>query len=271
MCSSPEHALAYQFEPYQVVRCANCHFYYLSPRPTEQTMLELYSDDAYFEAETAGYTSYSRQADALRLTFHRLLQNLEKRGLSGGSLLEIGCGYGYLLAEAQPFFDVITGTDYSSAAVQIAGEKADRVYQGGIDQIPEFEKFDCIVATHVIEHVYRPLEFIQKLAAHLKPSGKLIIATPDMGGFWRTLMGRRWPSFKLPEHILYFDQTSLTNLLQHAGLIRVKPLPYLHAFPIPLIAEKLHITLPSAFDKFSLWLPSTTVAVYGYAHEQPSD
>jgi 2-polyprenyl-3-methyl-5-hydroxy-6-metoxy-1,4-benzoquinol methylase len=266
LCGSKKKAKAYpNFFPYQVVRCQSCNFYYLSPRPTEYSMLQLYSEDTYFEGEGDGYNSYLEQELALRTTFRRLMENLKKHKITGGTLLEVGCGYGYLLDEAKEFFNIRVGTDFSSQAVERAKQRADRIYQGGVDQIPVEEKFDCIIATQVIEHVYQPKTFLQQLLDHLKPGGKIVIATPNMGSFWRKFMGHRWPSFKMPEHILYFDQKSLFTLMQQVGLIGIKPLPYPHAFPVPLIAAKLNLTLPSMFDKLNLWLPATTLALYGIA------
>src|SRR5436190_1705782 len=83
--------------------------------------------------------------------------NRQKRQLTGGDLLEIGCGYGYLLEEARGFFRTRTGLEMSHDAAAIASRRADRVYEGGLEQLPAGEKFDCIIATHVIEHVYDPL------------------------------------------------------------------------------------------------------------------
>lgn len=269
LCHSKECAGVYRkFYPYIVVRCLSCGFYYLNPRLTEIAMMEIYANDSYFESEKSGYTCYDKQEMALRATFRRLMINLKKHKLTGGALLEVGCGYGYLLAVAKDFFEICVGTDLSPQAINKALEKADGVYEGGIDQVPPHEKFDCIIATHVIEHVYRPKMFLEKLCKHLKPGGKIVIATPNMGSFWRRLMRSHWPSFKIPEHILYFDKKSLTTLMRQVGLAGIRAFPYPHAFPLSLIAEKLHMSFPSALGKFCFWIPATTLAMYGVLSDE---
>ena len=93
--------------------------------------------------------------------------------------------------------------------------------------------------------------------------GSLVLAAPDAGSFWRRGMGRRWPSFKLPEHVLYFDRHTLGRLMAESGLVDLAPVPYPHAFPLPLVASKLGWRLPRTLQGINLWLPATTVAVIG--------
>jgi len=84
-----------------------------------------------------------------------------------------------------------------------------------------------------------------------------------MGGFWRPLMRRRWPFFKVPEHVTYFDQKTLGALLARAGLDAVQPLPYSSAFSLELIGEKLGRQLPEAWKNRQIWIPATTIAAAG--------
>ena len=267
LCKSENRCLAYpKFTTYKVACCRDCGFYYLYPRLTETAMLNLYAEDGYFEGAEQGYSSYSDQEAALRSTFRRLLQNLRQNKLTGGKLLEIGCGYGYLLDEAIDLFELRVGTDFSATAVQQAKSRADVVYCGGIERVPIESKFDLIIATQVIEHVYQPKLLLEKITKYLQPKGIVVIATPDMGSFWRYLMGHKWSSFKLPEHVLYFDRRSLSQLMTEVGISNIKPLPYPHAFPLTLVAAKLGITLPSNLNNFNLWIPKTTLALYGRFH-----
>jgi len=115
----------------------------------------------------------------------------------------------------------------------------------------------------VIEHVYEPLTFVRQLANHTKPGGHVVIATPDIGGALRKAMGRRWPSFKAPEHVLYFDFRTLSALMHQAGLTNVRRLPYPHAFPLGLLTAKFGLTMPPLLARPKVWVPATTVAAYG--------
>ncbi len=254
----------YTFPPYRVVRCNRCDLWYTSPRLAEEAMLAAYAEDSYFEgAEGPGYSSYRAQEATLRTTFRKLLRDLAGRGIEGDRLLEVGCAYGFFLDEARSHFSYRAGTDYSAGAAAKARDFADTVYLGGLDEIPKAERFDLIACIHVIEHIYHPRPFVEQLFERLNPGGWIFLACPDMGGFWRPLMGKRWPFFKLPEHVTYFTRPTLTRLLETAGCDRVEALPYASYFSLDLIAEKLGRRAPGGVADRQLRLPGTTVACAG--------
>jgi 2-polyprenyl-3-methyl-5-hydroxy-6-metoxy-1,4-benzoquinol methylase len=246
--------------PFCVYRCKGCEVDYLSPRFRETAMRKYYQADSYFD-ETA-YEDYAEQELTLRATFRRLLERLHRLGHTGGRLLEIGCGYGFLLAEAAPYFSFRCGTDYSHKAVKHARKHADEVLLGGQDAVRDSKPlFDCIIANHVIEHVYDPLGFVRDLLALLRPGGCLLLSTPDAGSWWRRVMGPRWPSYKIPEHILYFTSTNLAALVREAGGQEPLAFPYPHAFPLTVIAAKVGWRFGFRWSRLVVWLPGTTTAV----------
>jgi SAM-dependent methyltransferase len=266
LCGSDRRGFSFRLHGgYGVARCSECGFHYLYPRLIESAMQVIYRESSYYEGGACGYadTSYPVQQFALRATFKHLLRNLAQRGLTGGELLEIGCGYGYLLDEASSFFSRRVGTDFSPEGAEIARETGAEVYVGGVEQVPSDAKFDCVIGTQLIEHVYEPVSFVKQLVAHTRPGGHIVLATPDIGGVLRKAMGRRWPSFKVPEHVLYFDYFTLSSLMTRAGLGDVRRLPYPHAFPMGLITAKFGFKLPPWLGRFNVWVPATTVAAYG--------
>lgn len=266
LCESDRRQFVFRLhEPYSVARCTECRFHYLYPRLRESAMQDIYRQSLYYEGGACGYTDtgYVDQESALRATFRRLLRNLGKCRLTGGDLLEIGCGYGYLLDEARLLFNGRVGTEFSAQAAEIARGTGAEVFVGGIEQIPPDRKFDCVIATQVIEHVYEPLLFVKRLVGYTKHCGHIVLATPDIGGALRKCMGGSWPSFKAPEHVTYFDFRALSGLMRQAGLEDVRRFPYPHAFPLGLIAAKFGFALPPPLADFKVWVPATTVASYG--------
>jgi SAM-dependent methyltransferase len=264
VCGSSEFREEIAFSPFSVLACKACQFFYLSPRLKEETVTKIYQDDNYYnDSSNAGYSDYLEQELALRATYRRFLNYLRRNNLSDGDLLEIGCGFGYLLDEAGPYFDKKMGTDFSPGACDAASRVADRVFLGGLDQVSSDVSVDVVVALNVLEHTYQPVKFLEEAKSLLKPKGKIIIAVPNMDSFIRKLMGRNWPSYKIPEHTLYFNQSSLDKIMRIAGFSNVKKIPFLHAFPLTLIAGKFKIDLPESLRRILVWVPSTMVASIG--------
>jgi SAM-dependent methyltransferase len=262
----PDERKQFSFQPFRVQQCTHCHLWYLSPRLTETEILKIYADPQYFTGGNHyGYAqpqgSYLAQERALRATFKRFIQQLKRRGMTGGHLLEIGCGYGFLLANAAPYFTSVTGTDFNQEALHRLQQSGYLTIHGGINDIPQENRYDLIIATGVIEHIYHPQPFVQKLAQHLTPYGWIILATPPMNSFWFKLQGKRWPSFKIPEHVTYYDCSTLTELYRRAGATRTIILPYPQAYPLGMISQKLGFTLPTWLAKYHLWLPQTMFAI----------
>lgn len=244
-------------------------------------MVAAYREETYFEGGAGpGYSSYLAQEPTLRRTFRRLLRAMHRRGMTGagGRLLEIGCAYGFFLDEARPYFGYRAGTEYSEAGAARARGVADQIYVGGLEAIPDGAhggQFDTIVLIHTIEHVYNPVTLLEGLMQHLAPGGWIVLATPDMGGFWRPLLGRFWPFWKPPEHVAFYSARSLEALLLRAGCGAVRRMPYVSYFPLSLVREKLLprraaagplATLeaaPETAKPLAIWMPSTTVAAAG--------
>jgi 2-polyprenyl-3-methyl-5-hydroxy-6-metoxy-1,4-benzoquinol methylase len=190
---------------------------------------------------------------------------LKLRGMTSGKLLEVGCGYGYFLDEAKDFFSFRAGTELSGKtgthAQQMTGSE---IFIGNINTLPShFKSFDTIVLINVIEHIYAPVEFLQVLLQRLGDNGTIVIATPDIGSFWYTLMKKRWPSFKIPEHVVFYTEKTLFSLLERAGFHKIEKVPFQHAFPLNVIVSKLGIHSQKASCRKSIWLPRTMIALAG--------
>ena len=264
LCQSSDSSIIHAFGRLNVVVCTHCGLVYLNPRLKESTIRATYQSENYFLRSAAtGYEDYFFQENSLRITFRRFLEELKKRGMTSDRLLEVGCGYGYFLDEAKCSFSYRVGTELSQeAAFQARKLSGAHIYAGDVSSLPfEFNNFSLGVLINVIEHIYSPANFLFSIKQHLKDGGTIVIATPDIGSFWYRIMKKRWPSFKIPEHVAFYSGETLKLLLKKAGFVDIKKLPFPHAFPLGLIARKLGIRLPAKFGKLSIWLPGTMTAL----------
>ena len=251
----------------RIVQCAGCGLHCLTPRPREEFMQKIYETPAYFEGGMAGgYDDYMGQGRTLEVTFRWFLRKLKQKGLTGGTLLDVGCGPGLFLKEARTHFEYTVGSDLCQEMAAKASQHCDLAVTGGPLSAKEQGPFDLITAIGVLEHVYDAVAFISECASLLGPCGHLVLVTPDIMGFWRKLMGRKWPSFKLPEHIAYYSHTTLKELACRASMTVQEFFPYHQAFPLNLVLKRLKITLNMAEKTKRIMVPiphvMTTAVLY---------
>ena len=111
----------------------------------------------------------------------RVLQILESLQIRGGSILEVGCGTGWL-TERLVHFGPTTAIDLSPRAIAIArsrGLNAD--FLAGDFYTQEFStgKFNVVICMETISHVPDQPRFIEKLATVTRPGGYLIITSQN--------------------------------------------------------------------------------------------
>lgn len=266
LCGSLNDCIIHSFGEFQVSLCRACGLRYLNPRIKESLMQDRYTNGTYFTGEDiSGYDDYYSQEVSLRLTFRRFLGNIRKIVPRADSLLEVGCGYGFFLDEAKGFFSRRSGIELSAEAGSRAQKTSGApVHIGSIYTLPpEMKDFDLIVMINVIEHVYEPVRMLLSLSERLTPEGMMVLATPDIGSFWYKIMRKRWPSFKIPEHVAFYDKKTLKDLFNRTGLQPAGTIPFHHAFPLAIIAEKFGVKLPPGLAGKIVWLPRVMIAVAG--------
>jgi SAM-dependent methyltransferase len=204
------------FAPFGVVDCAGCGLVFLSPRLTLARALALYQDAAYYDSSVAGqgYDEYLAVRENWVRTFDLRLRAIA-RHQAPGRALDVGCGPGFFLDAARSRGYQAWGIDPSAYAVEMARRThGERVCTGVVETAPfPAGHFDLVTAFDAFEHVYDPVAFIDAVHRLLAPSGVLAITTPDVGSLLSRVSGRRWVSFKIPEHVFYWSPDTIRRVL----------------------------------------------------------
>ncbi|MEO8814505.1 MAG: class I SAM-dependent methyltransferase [Mycobacterium sp.] len=134
---------------------------------------------------------------------------------AGLDVLEAGCGEGYGADLIARTARRVVALDYDDAAVTHVRTRYPRVQaiQGNLAELPlPSGSVDAVVNFQVIEHLWDQAQFITECARVLRPSGLLMISTPNRITF---SPGRDTPIN--PFHTRELNADELTELLVDAG------------------------------------------------------
>jgi SAM-dependent methyltransferase len=236
--------LRYSFDRFAVVVCPSCELTRLDPQPTAAELTAFYEDPRYFEGGLAvgeGYTEgYAERQACLRASAREDLELLA-RFRPHGDLLEVGCAFGDFLETAREWGYSVSGIDVSEAAVSESRRRVGcSVLRLTLSEYSALHPAtaDIVYGSHVIEHVPDPLEFAAALARVLRPGGLFLCVTPNQGSVLARISGRRWVSYKIPEHLFYFTPATLRRVLGSAFSVERVETAY-QFYPLPLVADRL--------------------------------
>jgi 2-polyprenyl-3-methyl-5-hydroxy-6-metoxy-1,4-benzoquinol methylase len=191
-------------ERFGVCRCDSCGCGYLSPRPSKNAMHRYY-DVAFYWSYEGGSTTPEAVLAA------RLPQILAKRKLIDdvrpGRLLDIGAMKGEFVYSLRKDGWQAEGSDFSSNALNLFD--VPMKYGEFLGLQYEEAAFDCITMWAVLEHVYEPRAYIEKVSRLLKPGGRFVTLVTN----FNSIQGRYFRADDYPRHLTMFTKSSLRKLL----------------------------------------------------------
>lgn len=224
VCDHTQFAPFRRVQEWNLVQCRNCHLVLLSPRPSPEELVVLYEAPEYFAARIQ--REPSQETAVLRANSLRpVIQELTNRVGKPGRLLEIGCGYGFLLAAAHQSGWNVTGLEISPHAAGFARQTFGiPIIQDSAESLMKHSlgKFDAVILLSVIEHLYHPLPVLQMIRAHLAPQGVLWAVVPHVNSMDRYWHGDQWSGWDVPYHLWHFSPATATRLFHKAGFQQVQ-------------------------------------------------
>lgn len=213
-----------------------------------------------FDVNLAGQKYFGKFDDPY--SSHSLVLSwLEKEGLAGKRILELGVGDASLTEKM-----AVAGADV--VCVEIDGESgrlalphAREVIQSNLEEVDfrrsdRVEAFDLCVAADILEHLVHPETTLSKVKIPLKPNGHLIVSLPNVANAYvrlNLLLGR-FPYYRKgildATHLHFYTLKSMKRLLEQTGWIVEKRavtsipvaivVPFLRKWPFRWIIHLWH-------------------------------
>lgn len=235
---------------FDVYECGECELLHTDISDTD--LADFYP--AEYNAHHAGTTDdrsilhrlydryFSKLEDELEPDVVRILQS----HLSGGSVLDVGCGSGTLLHQLRQVGFEVHGCDVSENAVSTAQrEYGLDVRFGELHELDyETDAFDAIVFNHSFEHLDKPHEYLSAVERILD-EGIVVINVPNAASFEQLLFRHHWSDLDVPRHVYNWTPTALDRLMSGHGFVRVDIT--FSSFP-QVLSDSLNRTLDERFD-----------------------
>lgn len=197
------------------------------------------------------YYNYKSVHYGIGHTRLRRILGLAKNSLKG-KVLDVGCARGYLGRRIKEIGgNYVAGIEISEGAAHQARAVLDDVYVFDIQkhwlaEVKE-QKFDLIILSEVLEHVFDPVFVLKNAHDMLSPDGEIIITTPNFM-VWTNRIKFLFGNFKYQEqgmfdfgHIRWFTYRYLQDVLQESGF---------------KVIQENHIIFPGKLTKFLKFWPS---------------
>ncbi len=230
-----------------IYHCAGCDLHFVDRSGIAEALSRYYAGQPLDNI-------YLGDAAGRRRAFSKVLKKMSYLSPRIKTLLDIGCGPGFFLAEAMEAGLDAWGLEISGESVRFAKEKLNlpNVFQSeaGLEAAAP-SQFDAITAFDFIEHALDPKEVFMKAHKKLKTGGLFVFTVPIIDSFSARILGKRWHAL-VPSHLNYFTFKSLKNIYKPLGysLIRKRwHWKYLSfSYLLKRLLKKPDLRLPKILD-----------------------
>lgn len=176
---------------------------------------------------------YKTKAISYGMSAGRMKHILDLLPGKPSAVLDIGCAGGTLAQTLKERGYRVWGVDISDEAIRSASPYLEQGF--AFDVTDEYwpeelmgKKFDVVIASEIIEHLFEPEQFLKKLHRILAPNGSIIITTPNFL-FWKNRLRMLMGKFKYEQqglldfgHIRFFTLDTARQAFKNTGFKIIK-------------------------------------------------
>jgi 2-polyprenyl-3-methyl-5-hydroxy-6-metoxy-1,4-benzoquinol methylase len=224
---------------FNLVECKNCNFRFTNPIPDENEIVKYYKSESYIShSDTKKGLMNTLYHQVRKITLKNKLQLINSIS-ERGQLLDIGCGTGYFLKSCKEDGWNVEGTEPDNDARRIAEQITKSEISETVFTKNKNYSYDLITMWHVLEHVHKLNESLEKIRGLLKEDGKLIIAVPNCKSYDAEIYKENWAAYDVPRHLYHFTENSMNKLLEKHKfrMLKKEPMKF-DSFYVSMISEK---------------------------------
>ena len=228
----------YTKEEFTLSKCNNCGFVFTNPVP--ENLGRYYDTEEYLSHDTANVNIISKIYGFIRNLNISRKYNIVSSYVPRGTILDIGCGTGELLAFFKKNGWKTKGVEPNQKARQtaVSTNNVDVLGEDEINQI-DLESQDVVSMWHVLEHVEELNTRIAQVKRLTRKNGVMIFALPNLNSPDSKKYGKYWAGLDVPRHLYHFTEDSFSRLMDKHNLKLIKSIPMkFDAYYVSMLSEK---------------------------------
>lgn len=225
LCQAQDSKKLFRKSGLEISRCRQCGLVYANPRLAQQEIWRRYSPDYFWKEYMPAHQAANGEyiAEWHRRRAQPILDLLEPYRRVG-TLLEVGCAAGFFLKVAAEKDWAVQGIEIMAPAVEYGRNTLGlNVFKGTLEQAQlAAGAFDTVVMIETVEHLLDPARVLREAHRVLRPGGTICVAVPNLNSIMLPLLGVDWSVLSPAEHLYYFTDKTLAQILRKAGFQSVE-------------------------------------------------
>lgn len=208
--------------------CSACNSLFCSPRPCEAQLDAIYekSESAKYWSEVFSPTvAEVRREKMFRKKAADLAVLLKAKNIAPHYICDVGAGYGVFLEELRIVMPTVAmaAVEPNPAAAAVCRKKGIETLVSSAQESQAWSgRFDLVISSEVIEHVFSPERFVRSLFDLTAPGGFVLTTGLGYEGFdILTLQGNSESVFP-PHHLNFLSVKGFETLFKRVGFRHVE-------------------------------------------------
>jgi hypothetical protein len=201
--------------------CNQCGLIQTYPSVSREFHEEFYSyyyRPLYLKSETVDYEGVIKeQSDKAKKYLDYFFNNGLSEKLANLSIIEIGCSSGGTIEALKTAAKSVQGCDLDVEAIKFAQDNFKLDVEVGMypSSLPDGPRL--FILSHVLEHVYNPLETLKEIRLLMNTGDYLFIAVPGINGVAKGDYKNDLRRYFHIGHVTDFTRSTLANVANYAG------------------------------------------------------
>ncbi|AVQ13975.1 Methyltransferase domain protein [Leptospira santarosai] len=227
-CGSSKYQNHIQKNDYIYVLCKGCGSLFSNPRPSEKVLVDFYktAESSQFWSEVFfPAVVESRREKLFKPKAERIFEHFKKENFQPTKICDVGSGYGIFLEELCRLFvnSEIFGIEPSPEMAEISTKKGIKTLNAVAEDSSEwFGRFDLVISSEVIEHVFSVSKFIDSIFNLVMPNGYCLLTGLGYEGFDILTLQERSNSIFPPHHLNFISIQGFEIAFRNAGFSQVE-------------------------------------------------